>query len=95
MFLQVQELHTKKVIYGLAYTEILHTSQGGFGLVGYALPSLHGVFLNRTFNMEARIVVYLAYRQRNGMIIHAWHVLVTFVKSMVSTTLKIRKRFKN
>ena len=58
MFLQVQQLHTKTIIYGLVYTEIQNTMQGGFGLVGYPLLSRHGVICNRAVNREARIVGY-------------------------------------
>ena len=58
MFLQVQQLQTKMMIYGLVYTEIQNTMQGGFGLVGYKLLSILGVICNRTVNREARIVGY-------------------------------------
>ena len=58
MFLQVQQLHTKMIIYGLVYTEIQKTMKSGFGLVGYKLLSILGVICNRTVNREARIVGY-------------------------------------
>ena len=56
--MQVQQLHTKNIIYGLVYTEILHTSQAGIGLVGYKLLSLLGIVGNRVIKCKSRIVGY-------------------------------------
>ena len=72
---------------GLVYTGIPKTSDDGYGSMGQPLISLSGILENQTI-LVTRIVSNLEWNQGNGngMIKHVVTIVLTFVKSMVSTT---------
>ena len=72
---------------GLVYTGIPKTSDDGYGSMGQPLISLSGILENQTI-LVTRIVSNLEWNQGNGngMMKHVVTIVLTFVKSMVSTT---------
>ena len=71
---------------GLVYTGIPKTRDDGFGSMGQPFFQLPGILENQTMLVQTRIVWNLKWRQRNGMMRHVFTVILTFVKSVVSTT---------
>ena len=73
---------------GLVYTGIPKTSDDGYGSMGQPLISLPGILENQTMLVQTRIVWNLkwCHGNGNGMIWHVVTVVLTFVKSVVSTT---------
>ena len=75
------------LIGGLVYTGIPKTSDNGYGSMGWPLISLPGILHNQTIMIQTRIVWNSEWSQRNGMIRTVIITeILTFVKSMVSTT---------
>ena len=70
---------------GLVYTGIATTCDDGCGSMGQPLISLPGILENQTIMVQTRFVWNLEWCQRNGMIIHVITVVLTLVKSIVST----------
>ena len=73
---------------GLVYTGIPKTSDDGYGSMGQPLISLSGILDNQAMMAQTRIVWKLLCGQGNGsgMIENVVTVVLTFVKSIVSTT---------
>ena len=71
---------------GLVYTGIPKTCDNGCGSMGQPFFSLPGILVNQTGCGHTRIVWYLEWCQRNGMMSNVMTVFLTFVKSMASTT---------
>ena len=72
---------------GLVYTGIPKTSDDGYGSMGQPLISLSGIVENQTMLVQTRIVWNLeVFGGGNGMMCHVVTVVLTFVKSVVSTT---------
>ena len=73
---------------GLVYTGIPKTSDGGYGSMGHPFISLPGILENQTMMVSTRIVWKFLWGQGNGngMTKDVVTIVLTFVKSMVSTT---------
>ena len=87
-FLSCWSVQVQANVSGLVYTGIPKTSDDGYGSMGQPFISLPGVLVNQTMLVQTRIVGKFICGQgnRNGMMKHVVSVVLTFVKSMVSTT---------
>ena len=87
-FLSCWSVQVQANVSGLVYTGIPKTSDDGYGSMGQPFISLPGILVNQTMLVQTRIVGKFICGQgnRNGMMKHVVSVVLTFVKSMVSTT---------